>query len=53
MSGHTYHQPDDPAIVGLLDRADSYQLATVARYGEFRTDVWELKPHEQSARGCR
>jgi hypothetical protein len=53
MSGRTYDQPYDPAIVQLLDRADSYRLATVATYGAFRTAVWTLGPREPRARGCR
>lgn len=52
MSGRTYDQPYDPAVVKLLDRANSYQLATLATYGSFRTAVWQLKPHEQSTTSC-
>jgi hypothetical protein len=53
MSGRTYDQPYDPAIVRLLADAGSYRLATVATYGAFRTNVWRLTPREQSAQGCQ
>jgi 4-amino-4-deoxy-L-arabinose transferase-like glycosyltransferase len=52
-NGRTYDQPYDPAIVRLLEHADSYQLATVASYGTFRTNVWRLRSREHSATGCR
>lgn len=52
MSARTFDRPYDPAIVQLLDRTDSYQLATVATYGAFRTAVWKMRP-QQRARGCR
>ncbi|HEX6932447.1 MAG TPA: glycosyltransferase family 39 protein [Streptosporangiaceae bacterium] len=53
MSGRTYDQPYDPAIVRLLNRAGGYKLATVATYGAFRTAVWKLRSHGRSAGGCR
>ena len=53
MNGRGYDQPYDPAIVRLLDRTDSYQLATVTAYGAYRTAVWKMRPVEQGPRGCQ
>jgi hypothetical protein len=52
MNGRNYEQPYDPTIVRLLDGTDSYQLATVAEHGAYRTAVWKMRPGERSPRGC-
>ena len=53
MNRRGYDQPYDPAIVRLLERTDSYQLAAIASYGAYRTAVWKMRPAEQGTRGCQ
>jgi hypothetical protein len=53
MNGAGYDQPYDPAIVRMLDRTNSYELATVASYGAYRTAIWKMRPAERSTRGCQ
>jgi hypothetical protein len=53
MNGRGYDQPYDPAIVRVLDQTDSYQLATVAAYGGYRTAVWKMRSDELSPQGCQ
>jgi hypothetical protein len=53
MNGRGYDQPYDPAIVRVLHQTDSYQLATVAAYGGYRTAVWKMRSGELSTRGCQ
>lgn len=53
MNGSGYDQPYDPAIVRMLNRTNSYELATVASYGGYRTAIWKMRPAERSTRACQ
>jgi hypothetical protein len=53
MNGSGYDQPYDPAIVRMLNRTNSYELATVASYGGYRTAIWKIRPAERSTRACQ
>lgn len=53
MNGSGYDQPYDPAIVRMLNRTGSYELATVAAYGAYRTAVWKMRSAKPSMRACQ
>ena len=53
MNGTGYDRQYDPAIVRMLNRTGSYELARVAEYGAYRTAVWKMRSGDQGTRACQ